>query len=414
MESDRPRLVAIRSLPSCTVCPVALDASSDLAQRNLPPAHARRLTRRELLARVSACGCFVVGGWDQSVAKQPDVRLPLVPRINGGINVHPLRRLEGPFDLPVIIPELVDLQLRAVYELGIQQIRTTVAFDAFGFGNSFLGAIPYVRAARALGIDVVALIGNLDAGPNLPRALTNPELRPRLLRVYVDVLTPPPLPAPGVDRVGALAIQVLNEPTHFSAIPPRLYVQRFLRPVYSDLKFLAPELTVVSAAPVGTRNGVLRAREMFRAGLERYCDRVAFHVYERQTIRHLAGLSSLPVWITESSAAGPERHLDWVTTVYDEIFETLGNVERIFYYDLFDFLPEQFRLFGLSDVETAGVALVPESTRTLDHFFRRVDQVMEGASRTPYEALIPDITAYFPTAEDHLVIESADLTQGSR
>lgn len=393
---------------------MAPEANGDLAQRNSLPPYASRLTRRELLARVSACGWLVAGGWDQSLAEQPGVRLPVVPRINGGINVHPLRRIKGPFDLPVIIPELVNLQLRAVYELGIQQIRTTVAFDAFGFGNSFLGAIPYVRAARALGIDVVALIGNLDAGPNLPRALTNSELRPRLLRVYVDILNPPPLPLPGVNRVGTLAIQVLNEPTHFSAIPPRLYVQHFLRPVYSDLKFLAPELTVVSAAPVGTRNGVLRAREMFRAGLERYCDRVAFHVYERQTIRHLAGLSSLPVWITESSTAGPERHLDWITTVYDEISETLGNVERIFYYDLFDFLPEQFRLFSLSDDETAGVALLPESTRLLDYFSSRVDHVMDGTSRTPYEALIPDITAYFPTAEDHLVIESVDLSQGSR
>ena len=393
---------------------MASEANDDFEPRNTARPHAGRLTRRELLARVSACGWLVVGGGDQGLAEQPGVRLPVVPRLNGGINVHPLRRLEGPFDLPVIIPELVNLQLRAVYNLGIQQIRTTVAFDAFGFGNSFLGAIPYVRAARALGIDVVALIGNLDAGPNLPRALANPELRPRLLRVYVDVLNHPPLPAPGVDRVGTLALQVLNEPTHFSAIPPRLYVQRFLRPVYSDLKFLAPELTVVSAAPVGTRSGVLRAREMFRAGLERYCDRVAFHVYERETIRHLAGLSSLPVWITESSATGPERHLDWVTRVYDEIHVTLGNVERIFYYDLFDFLPEQFRLFSLSDDETTGVDLLPESTRLLDHFSSRVEHATDGIGRTPYETLIPDITAYFPTAEDQLIIESADLGQESR
>ena len=355
-----------------------------------------------------------MSGLDTRLAGHPSLRLPLVPRINGGINVHPLRRLEGPFNLPVIIPELVDLQLRAVYELGIQQIRTTVAFDAFGFGSSFLGAIPYVRAARALGIDVVAIIGNLDAGPNLPRALANPELRLTLLRVYVDILNRQPLPARGVDRIGTLAIQVLNEPTHFSAIPPRLYVQRFLRPVYSDLKFLAPELTVVSAAPVGTRNGVLRAREMFRAGLERYCDRVAFHVYEREAIRHFAGLSSLPVWITESSAAGPERHLDWVTTVYDEIYETLGNVERIFYYDLFDFVSGQFRLFGLTADEIGGVDLFPESTRLLDHLAGRVDQATQGRQHTPYEALIPDITAYFPTAEDHLIIGAADLDQGSR
>ena len=88
--------------------------------------HPHRLTRRELLARASACGWLAVGRLDTRLAGHPSLRLPLVPRINGGINVHPLRRLEGSFDLPVIIPELVDLQLRAFYELGIQQIRTTV------------------------------------------------------------------------------------------------------------------------------------------------------------------------------------------------------------------------------------------------------------------------------------------------
>ena len=356
----------------------------------------------------------MVGRPDRLLAEQPSSRLPAVPRINGGINVHPVRRIEGPDDLPVIIPELVDLQLRAVYDLGIQQIRTTVAFDAFGFGRSFLGAIPYVRAARALGIDVLGLIGNLDSGPDLPRALSKTELRPTVLRVYLDILNRQPLPAPGVDRIGTFTVQVLNEPTNAFAIPPRQYVQHFLRPVYSDLKALAPELTVVSAAPVGNRNGVLRAREMFRAGLERYCDRVAFHVYEREVIPYLAGLSSLRVWITESSVVGPERHLDWVTSVYDEIQQTLRNVEQIFYFDLVDLIPRQFRLFSLTSDETNRFDLVPESTGLLDYLARRVDAATQGRRHAPYEALIPDITAYFPTAEDHLIIDSADLGQRLR
>ena len=320
-----------------------------------------------------------------------------------------MRRLERPDDLPVIIPELVDLQLRAVYDLGIQQIRTTVSF-----GRSFLGAIPYVRAARALGIDVLALLGNLDSGPDMPRALANPELRPTVLQVILDIFNRQSLPAPGVDRIGTFSVEVLNEPTHFEAIPPRQYVQHLLRPVYSDLKALAPELTVVSAAPVGNRNGVLRAREMFRAGLERYCDRVAFHVYEREAIRYFAGLSSLPVWITESGVVGPERHLDWVTRVYDEIHQTLGNVEQIFYYDLLDLIPREFRLFSLTSDEINGFGLLPESTGLLDHLARRIDDVTQGGRHAPYEALIPDITAYFPTVEDHLIIDSVDLSQRSR
>ena len=193
--------------------------------------------------------------------------------------------------------------------------------------------------------------------------LANPELRLTVLQVYLDIFNRQSLPAPGVDRIGTFTVQVLNEPTHAFAIPPRQYVQHFLRPVYSDLKALAPELTVVSAAPVGNRNGVLRAHEMFRAGLERYCDRVAFHIYERESIRHFAGLSSLPVWITESSVVGPERHLDWVTSVYDEIHQMLGNVEHIFYFDLFDLVPRQFRLFSLTADETNGFGLLPRIHR---------------------------------------------------
>ena len=373
--------------------------------------HAPGVTRRELLARASACGCLVAGLRNQLLAEQPSSPLPAIPRINGGINVHPVRRFDELDRLPVIIPELVDLQLRAVYDLGIQQIRTTVTFDAFGFGRSFLGAIPYVRAARALGIDVLGLIGNLDYGPDLPRALANPVLRPAVLQVYLDVLNRQPLPAPGVDRVGTFTVQVLNEPTHSFAIPPRQYVQQFLRPVYADLKTLAPDLTVVSAAPVGNRNGVLRVREMFRAGLEQYCDKVAFHVYEREAIPYFAGLSSLPVWITESSVVGPGRHLDWATRVYDEIHRMLGNVERIFYYALFDLSPGQFRLFNLTASETEGYRLHPESTALLDHLARRVDDATKGRAHAPYETLIPDITAYFPTAEDQRIIASADLSQ---
>ena len=62
-------------------------------------------------------------------------RLPAVPRVNGGINVHPVRRLEGLDKLPVILPELIALQLRGVYELGFAQLRTTLAIDADGLGN---------------------------------------------------------------------------------------------------------------------------------------------------------------------------------------------------------------------------------------------------------------------------------------
>ena len=74
-----------------------------------------------------------------------------VPRVNGGINVQPFRRLEpnAGFTPPLILPELVDAQMKALYELGYQHVRLTLSFDRFG--PDFVSGIPYVRAARALG-----------------------------------------------------------------------------------------------------------------------------------------------------------------------------------------------------------------------------------------------------------------------
>ncbi len=76
---------------------------------------------------------------------------PPVARVNGGINVSPLRRLETNtgFTPPLIIPKLVDLQMKLVYELGFEQLRTTISFE--NFGANFLAAIPYVRAPARSG-----------------------------------------------------------------------------------------------------------------------------------------------------------------------------------------------------------------------------------------------------------------------
>jgi hypothetical protein len=79
---------------------------------------------------------------------QTDAPVP-VPRVNGGINIQPVRRLEPDAGLtpPLILPEVVDAQMRALYELGFEHVRLTLSFDRFG--PDFVAAIPYVRAARA-------------------------------------------------------------------------------------------------------------------------------------------------------------------------------------------------------------------------------------------------------------------------
>src|SRR5262245_4045715 len=102
--------------------------------------------------------------------------LPPVPRVNGGINIHPLRRLDPNAGTtpPPTEPELVELQLRAVYALGFEQLRISIPFGRFG--PDFLAAIPYCRAARALGIDVIGVMTDFG-GYALAQALLNQRSR---------------------------------------------------------------------------------------------------------------------------------------------------------------------------------------------------------------------------------------------
>ncbi len=271
-----------------------------------------------------------------------------VPRINVGINIQPVRRLDGQsgFAEPLIIPELVDLQLRRIYELGFEWMRITISFNRFG--PDFLAAVPYVRAARALGINVLGIIGQFS-GSSLVRGLARRETREEILRVYLALFNdfvPPASPA--MERSGIFATQILNEPTHFVGIPPQSYVREFLAPVYNRLKDEDPQLTVVSAAAVGTAEGFLRTRSMLDAGVENFCDGVAYHIYDRRWIPRLAGMTIRPVWVTESGTTPTERHLDWITETFEEIRKGIEAVEQIFYFQLFDTEPRRFRLIDIS------------------------------------------------------------------
>ena len=177
--------------------------------------------------------------------------LPALPRVNGGINVQPLRRMgQTPVtpdvDVPLIQPELVDLQMQAVYELGFEWLRITISFDRFG--PDFVAAIPYVRAARALGVNVLGILGQFE-GLDLLRQLSRSSRREEVLRTYLTIFNdfvPPATNA--VESPGLFALQVLNEPTNFSGISPRTYVREFLAPVYEELKNQDPQLTVAAAA----------------------------------------------------------------------------------------------------------------------------------------------------------------------
>ena len=332
-----------------------------------------------------------------------------VPQVNGGINVQPVRRLdqdpnEGE---PVIVPDLVALQLRAVYALGFDGMRITTPF---GDRANFLAAIPYVRAARAVGIDAVVVLHDF-AGSTLAQALYDPARRPDVLRLYASVFAVPPPPAapglPGLGPRGAgrIAFQVLNEPVHFLGIPADVYVRDFLSPCYAELKAESPNVIVVSAAEVGNVDGAGRMRSMLEAGLEGACDRIAYHVYSRQAIPLLSGNVRGLVWVTESGAVGTAQHLPWVRDTFPEIAAGIPDVSRIFYYQLFDRDPGVHRLLDIQP-SGSGYRAVVESTALHAWFEGHVREAAAGGLLLSFDDLVPDVRAYFPTESDRRAYDS--------
>jgi hypothetical protein len=135
-----------------------------------------------------------------------------VPKVNGGLNVQPLRCLScAPTDAD-IVPELVALQLAPAYELGFDGLRITAPFSD---RNSFLAAIP-VRAAAARD-DAVVVLADWR-----PRACPLRREAPTDVSAYARSRVPPKPAAldwragPGRRRI---AFQVWNEPATFVGAP---------------------------------------------------------------------------------------------------------------------------------------------------------------------------------------------------
>ena len=330
----------------------------------------------------------------------PDLPI-LPPKTNGAINVHPLRCLGcAPTD-PTIDPALVALQLQAVYELGFDGIRITAPY---GDRYSLLAAIPYVRAARALGIDALVLLADFS-GLTLARALHDGARRAAFLRLYATLFAPPQQPlAPGLGGLGPggtgrIAFQVLNEPVGFVGLPPEAYVNEVLAPCYAELKRIAPDVIVVGAAEAGNVHGPPRMRAMLEAGLEHVCDRIAYHVYSREMIPLLSDHVRRVVWVTESGARGASAQLPWVREVFPEITTRIREALRIFYFDLFDLERGGYRVIDIA-AESGGYRAVPESAALHEYWRARVAEAAGGRPLVPFATLVPDIRAHFPTAAD--------------
>jgi hypothetical protein len=374
-------------------------------------------------ARVSAAGAswlYTGCGGAPSAPLAPDTLDPgriatgpldqavVVPKVNGAINVHPLRCLGCTATDTTIDPALVALQLRAVYELGFDGIRTTAPLsDRY----SLLAAIPYVRAARALGIDAVVLLSDF-AGLTLARALHDPNRRRTILELYASLFAKDPLPAaPGLGGlgpggIGRIAFQLLNEPVGFVGLPPETYVQELLAPCFGELKSIDPTIIVVAAAETGNLAGPVRVRAMLEAGAERVCDRIAYHVYSREILPELPEHVRRVVWVTESGVAGASRHLPWVREVFPEITARLSDVTRIFYFDLFDLNRDGYRVLDIRQ-DVTGYTSVAESAALDDYWRGRVREAAGGRPLVSFASLVPEISTYFPTAADVRALDRA-------
>ena len=105
------------------------------------------------------------------------------------------------------------------------------------------------------------------------------------------------------------------------------------------------------------------------------------------------------MWVTESGAEGTSRHLAWVRDTFAQIRARIPDVRRVFYFQLFDTDPGRFRLIDLLP-DGAGYRVAVESTELVAHLAANVSQAAAGASFVPFQELIPDVRAYFPTAAD--------------
>jgi hypothetical protein len=332
----------------------------------------------------------------------PSSEAVLVPKVNGGINVHSLRCWScSPTD-DEIDARLIALQLSAVYELGFKLMRIGAPL---GDRNTFLSTIAYVRAARALGIDVLVLLADFS-GLTLARALRDESRHEDVLRMYHGIFAPAPvLPRPHGLKAGRIAFQILNEPVGFVGLPPDVYVQEVLTPCYVTLSQMEPRVIVVSAAEVGLKVGVPRMRAMLEAGLEASTDRIAYHIYDPDVIPLLPQHVRNIVWITETGAPGVAAQLPWVRDVIPAFRAHMSDVSEIFYYDLFDLEPGGYRVL---DIQPAGDGFqaVVESTALHAYWSDRVTAAAAGNPLLGFQDLVPDIRAYFPTQADVEALDS--------
>jgi hypothetical protein len=114
--------------------------------------------------------------------------------------------------------------------------------------------------------------------------------------------------------------------------------------------------------------------------------------------------------VTESGVVGTAQHLVWVRDVFPQIRQQIGGVAQVFYFELFDLQPDGFRVLDISGDQVAGFHASVESAALHAYWSQRVRDAAGAGARASYRELIPDITRYFPTAEDLRLIAQTPLS----
>ncbi len=202
------------------------------------------------------------------------------------------------------------LQRQALRRLAPPWIRVTIGPRTDAQARAYMRTAPNVLGLLA-GFDPATL----DAG-------TWPDLVEATLLRYPEV------------RLAEL----LNEPEHSNGLSAQRYVQDFLRPGYEVIRERLPGVSVVAAAPVGTRTVVAdRFRRLTDAGADAFCDFRAVHVYfdDPRILGTIAGASGRPILVTETGTSVAGQHVRWYTEVVPRIRSALAS-QILFWYVLLE------------------------------------------------------------------------------
>lgn len=276
----------------------------------------RGITRRQALKRLSKLSLASLGAYSLLSCNRNDTGLdePEPPAdfpFDSSYNVHSDNRYNG-------------LQLNSLTNLKARWLRISIPY------SNLVAARPFV----GYGYKILGVITDHGGEAALLEELkNNPEAT---LQAYFSS-------CPSVKYW-----QILNEPTSFHNISPTNYVKDYLAPAARFIRTHYPQLTIVSAAPKGNSQGPILMAEMAAAGLEKYCDRVAVHIYNPIAIIDYADILKKKVWITETGINNQQQHIAWARDTLRAVREAL-NPERIFWYTLWD--RSQYSLINIDEGE---------------------------------------------------------------